>query len=467
MSNTKIIENKILLWYNSKLYMENKKIKKNDEVEVQIERFGSNGEGVATICGKVVFVPYAIVGETVLIKIINDKNSFLIGKLLKVLKPSENRVEPKCPNFYKCGGCDIEHIDYDAQIDFKTELVQNTLKKYAKIDKKPEKTEKSEKIWRYRNKFAFPVREVDGKIVIGMYRKNSHQIIETDDCLLQSENVSKIIKLFKEYMLENNISAYNEETKKGTIKHIVCREHENKFILTIVVTDEKFDNFEPLIKKLKTEFLEFGIFKNVNKLNNNVIFGNLDIYIYGISELKIEEFGIKYFVNNRSFLQVNDYIKSKIYAKILDLLEGEKIVIDAYSGAGLLSSIIAKKAEKVYGVEIVKEATENAEKLKNINNLYNLTNINGDCAKIIPELASSIKDFSVVIDPPRKGVDKKVCEAFLSAEPKKIVYLSCEPSTLARDLSILSEKYKIVYLKPWDMFPETANVETLVCLEKK
>ncbi len=467
MSNTKIIENKILIWYNPKLYMENKQIKKNDEIEVVIDRLGSNGEGVATVDGTVVFVPFALPEEKVLIKIINDKNSFLIGKLIEIKTPSKFRSDAKCPNFSKCGGCDIQHLDYEEQINFKTKLVQNTLKKYAKIDKKSEKTEKSEKIWRYRNKFAFPVTSQNGKICIGMYRKNSHQIIEVEDCLLQSELASKIVKLFKEYMIENNISAYNEEIKTGTVKHIVCREHDGKFILTVVVTDEKFNNFDPLICKLKTQFQDFGLYKNVNKLKNNVIFGNLDIHIYGLKELEIEEFGIKYFVNNRSFLQVNNSIKTKIYNEILKLVEGERTIIDAYSGAGLLSSIIARHAENVYGVEIVKEATENAEKLKKINNLNNLTNINGDCAEILPELAKKLKDFAIVIDPPRKGVDKRVCESFLSAEPKKIVYLSCDPATLARDLAILSEKYKIVYLKPWDMFPQTANVETLVCLEKK
>ena len=467
MSNTKIIENKILIWYNPKLYMENNQIKKNDELEVKIDRLGSNGEGVATVGGKIVFVPFALPNEKVLIKIINDKNSFLIGKLIDVKVPSKFRCEAKCPNFSKCGGCDIQHLIYDEQINFKTELVQNTLKKYAKMDINPEKTEKSDKIWRYRNKFAFPVANQNGKICIGMYRKNSHQIIEVEDCLLQSEFASKIVKLFKEYMLENNISAYDEETKIGTIKHIVCRENDGKFILTVVVTDEKFNNFEPLIHKLKTQFQEFGLYKNVNKLKNNVIFGNLDVHIYGLKELEIEEFGIKYFVNNRSFLQVNNDIKTKIYSKILEFVKDEKTVIDAYSGAGLLSSIIAKHAENVYGVEIVKEATENAEKLKKINNLHNLTNINGDCVEVLPELAKKLKDFAIVIDPPRKGVDKRVCEAFLNAEPKKIVYLSCDPATLSRDLLLLSEKYKVVYLKPWDMFPQTANVETLVCLERK
>ncbi len=443
-------------------------LKKNDEIEVEIERLGANGEGIATVGGKVVFVPFALPGEKTLVHIILDKKSFFVAKVLKIITPSKERVNAPCPYFTKCGGCDIQHLCYDAQLEFKQNLVQNTLEKYAKINKKVQKTEKSKFEFRYRNKFAFPVQEVNGEVVIGMYRKNSHNIIPVDDCLLQSKRTRDIVKIIKDYIAENKLSAYNETTKKGLIKHIVMRESGENFILTIVVTNKKFNNFEPLIQKLKSKYNSFGLYKNVNNLNNNVIFGNLDVYLYGLEELEIEEFGIKYFVNNRSFLQVNDSVKTKAYDRIIELIGSSENVIDAYSGAGLLSSIIAKKAKNVYGIEIVKEATQNAEKLKKINNLHNLTNINGDCAVEIPKLADKLKgDFVVVVDPPRKGLDSKVIEAFLKAEPRKIVYLSCGPATLARDLGLLAEKYDIEEITPLDMFPQTANVETLVSLVLK
>ena len=448
--------------------MESNKLTKNDEIIVKIERIGANGEGVATYNGVVVFVPFALVGEEVLVHIINDKNSFVIGKIVEIKKKSEKRIDSPCPYFSKCGGCDIQHMEYSDQLKFKKQLVSDTLLKYAKITHEINDVVPSSKVFRYRNKFALPVQEEDGKIKIGMFKKNSHKIIEIDDCLLQSEKTKTIIKLFKEYMFENQISAYNEETKNGIVKHIVVREADDDFILTVVVTDEKFNKFTPLVEKLKTKFSSFGLFKNVNKLNNNVIFGNLDKKIYGIYELEKNEFGIKYFVNNRSFLQVNDEIKNLIYQKIIDTLGTQKNVIDAYSGAGLLSSIIAKSGANVYGIEIIKEATENANKLKFLNDLYNLTNKNGDCVKLIPELAKELKGkFSVVVDPPRKGLDKSVVDAFLKAEPKMIVYLSCNPATLARDLSYLIEKYEIDFIQPYDMFPQTANVETLVCLRIK
>ena len=444
------------------------KITKNDEIIVTIDRYGDSGEGIAVYDGIVVFVPFAKIGEKVKVHIIKDKKSFLIGKIVEKISKNENEIIPSCPYFYKCGGCDIQHFLKSEQLAFKKEMVKNSLKKYAKIDVEINDVVPSDKWLRYRNKFAFPVQESNGEIKIGMYKKHSHEIIEIEDCLLQSEKSEIILKLFKEYMLENKLSAYNEETHKGLIKHIVVREYKDSFILTIVVTNEKFNNFEPLIQKLKTQFLHFGLVKNVNKLHNNVIFGKIDVLVYGLENLECEDFGIKYEINNRSFMQVNDYIKKLIYQKIIETVGDQKTIIDAYSGAGLLSSILAKHSERVIGVEIEKEATKNANNLKIKNNLYNLTNKNGDCAVIIPELAKELKDnFAIVVDPPRKGLDDKVIQSFLEAKPEKIVYLSCNPATLARDLEKLKDKYDIEFIQPYDMFPQTANVETLVSLKIK
>ncbi len=447
--------------------MDSSVLKKNDELILKIDRLGANGEGIAEVEGKVVFVPFACAGEEVLAHIILDKKSYFVAKIIEVLKPSKDRVSPPCPYFKKCGGCDVQHLSYENQLKLKTQIVENSLQKYAKIHEKVNPTIKSENILRYRNKFAFPVVETDsGEIKIGMYKKNSHEVIDISDCLLQSETAKTIIKIFKQYMQENKISGYNENKKSGIIKHIVVREVKEEFILTVVVTDEKFKNFEPLITHLNKYFKSYGIVKNVNKLHNNVIFGNLDINIYGLSELKREEFGIKYSINNRSFMQVNDQIKTAIYKNIIDSLEGQENIIDAYSGAGLLSAILAKHAKNVYGIEIVSEATKDAEKLKKDNGLKNLTNINGDCSKVLPELAKKLKqNFSLVIDPPRKGVSEEVIKAILSSKPKQIIYLSCNPATLARDLNLLKNDYSINFIQPWDMFPQTAEVETLASLK--
>ena len=445
-----------------------KKLKKNDEIILTIDRLGDNGEGIAVYDGMVVFVPFALPGEEVLVHIINDKHSFLVGKVVEIKKPSNERIEPLCPHFKKCGGCNVQHMPYEAQLEFKKNMVKNALKKYAKIDDEILDCIPSDKEFRYRNKFAFPVQEENGEVKIGMYQSNSHRIIEVNDCLLQSERAKTIVKLFKEFMTKEKLTAYNEQTKKGLVKHIVVREADGAFILTVVVTDKKFNKFDTLISLLKTEFNDFGIIKNINTLGNNVIFGNTDELVYGLENLKLCDFGVNYEINNRSFLQVNSYIKNVIYQKIIDTVGEQKNIIDAYSGAGLLSSILAKNAGNVIGVEIIQNATENANKLKSVNNLHNLTNINGDCAKEIPRLAKELEgDFAVVVDPPRKGLDKPVVDAMLEAKPKQIVYLSCNPATLARDLSYLKEQYDIEFVQPYDMFPQTANVETLVSLKLK
>ena len=443
-------------------------LKKNDELEVEILRLGANGEGIAEFSGAVIFVRGALTGERVLVHIIKVEKTFYVAKLIKVIVPSEFRISSPCKFFGKCGGCDLQHLAYEKELEFKKDLVAGTLKKYAGITHEVQQVTSGEKCYHYRNKFAFPVREEAGTVKIGMFKTNSHQLVDIDDCLLQSDKAKKIIKIMKQFMQENKVSGYNEEKKTGQIKHIVVREAGDGFILTVVVRDKNKIDFMPLVELLKTQFSSFGVYKNINLLENNVIFGEKDEYIYGLKELEKNEFGIKYFVNNRSFLQVNDEVKNLIYWQILNQFNEDETVIDAYSGAGLLSVIIAKKVKQVFGIEIVKEATQNAENLKKLNNICNLTNKNGDCAKIIPELAKSLKgDFSVVVDPPRKGLDKRVVEAFLIAEPKKIVYLSCNPATLARDLGALVQKYEIEFIKPYDMFPQTANVETLVKLNLK
>lgn len=439
-------------------------LQKNQICTAKIVDYGSNGEGIAKIDGNVVFVPFTIVGEICEFVIILIKKDFAIGKLLNIINPSPSRVNPPCPYYKKCGGCQLQHIEYSEQLNYKRNYVANCLNKYANVGVSVNNVVKSEKQYGYRNKFAFPVQEVDGKMVVGMYKTASHNLVQIDDCLLQ-EDCKYIIDCFLDYANKYNLKAYNLVTKKG-IKHLVCRTFNDGVLLTIVSTN-KLTQIAYLYEILSEKYKLVNIVNNINTKENNVILGDKDYICYGSGQLAVNEFGLTYNINSHSFMQVNNGVKHKLYSAVLDNIYAGDVVVDAYSGAGVLSSIIAKKCKQVYGIEIVKQAVDNANELAKQNNITNLTNICGDCKTELPKLVKELKDFVVVLDPPRKGCDKAVIDALIFALPKKIIYVSCNPATLARDLSYLKEHYNITTIQPYDMFPQTANVETLVVMNIK
>ncbi len=444
-------------------------VQKNQNYTVKIIDYGYNGEGIAKINGFTVFVPFTIVGETVDIVIILVKSDYAIGKVLKIIEGSSKRVTPPCPYYKKCGGCQLQHMEYAEQLVYKQNFVKNCLKKYAELDFTVQKVIASPKEYGYRNKFSFPISEIDGKMAIGMYKISSHTIVPIDNCLLQEE-CKFILDAFLEFANNSELKAYNSESKKG-VKHLVCRTYKGIILLTIVSTN-KIANLQNLYKKLGQKYKIVNIVVNINNKDNNVILGNADYVIAGTGELKVNEFNLDYSINTHSFMQVNNQVKAMLYNKVLDNIESSSVVIDAYSGAGVLSGIMAKKCKQVYAIEIVNEAIDNANDLVKANNICNLTNICGDCGEELPKLiknlkSQNIKNLVVVLDPPRKGCDKKVLNALNEALPKTIIYVSCNPATLARDLNYLKEYYNITTIQPYDMFPQTANVETLVCLSIK
>lgn len=437
---------------------------KNQTYVVDIIDYGSNGEGIAKIDGYTVFVPFALVGEQVEVLIVQSKKDFAFGKVLNVIKPSEHRVNAPCPYFKKCGGCQLQHMSYGEQLKYKTNFVQNCLKKYADLAVEVDSCVPSESEYSYRNKFSFPVQEIDGKVAVGMYRLASHKFVPIENCLLQTE-AKQVIDCFVEYANKFDVKAYNEQIKKG-VKHLVCRFWDNSILLTIV-SAQKMQNLQFLYEKLQKYYKNVNISVNINKKENNVILGDKDYLEFGESHLHIEEYGLKYSINNHSFMQVNNGVKHLLYNSILQNIDVGDVVVDAYSGAGVLSGIMAQKCKQVYGIEIVKPAVDSANKLVEENNIANLTNICGDCAEELPKLVEKLNNFVVVLDPPRKGCDKKVLDALNKTRPQKIIYVSCNPATLARDLNCLKENYRVEKITPFDMFSQTANVETLVVLSKK
>lgn len=442
-------------------------MKKNDSINLDITNYGCNAEGVAKSDGQVVFVPYSLLGENIDATIINDKSKFLICKATNINTKSEFRIDAPCPYFEKCGGCQLQHTTYQNALNIKRQIVQNAIKSIGKIDFEIPQVIASPNQFHYRNKIAMPI---DPKTKsLGMYRLNTHSIIPVGNCLLQKNNINKLISVFNSYLKQTKLSIFDESTKKGVLKSLVAREIADKLLITIVINSSTLDDSDLLLSILQQNFTNFGLSLNINKLCNNVILSNNFVNIYGDCEAEITENNISYTINNQSFLQVNDEIKSQIYQKIFNQIDND-IVIDAYSGAGLLSAMMSKHAKAVYGIEIVKPATELANKLKAENNIVNLTNINGDCSIELSKLVNSFSEkekqnTTIVLDPPRKGCDKNVLSTIIDCKMKKIIYMSCDPSTLARDLNILSKSYKIKSIESFDMFPQTKHVETLAILE--
>lgn len=439
-------------------------MEKNQVVEINIDKLGMNGEGVGRVDNQVVFVPFALPNEKVKTICINNKNKFAIMKVTDVISASSDRIVPPCPYFKKCGGCDLQHLKYEKQLEFKTNLVKETLLKVGKIDTTIEPCEKS-KEYGYRNKASFPIVNENG-YHIGMYRVNSHNLVDIDYCYLQKDSINKVLSVTKQWL--NTLNENETQSHNAKLKHLVIREIDGKILITLVVSDKKVYKLDDYVKLLQNNFDDFGLNLNINKLDNNVILSNEYIHIYGNKDINIETNGVRQSINNASFYQVNDDIKDKIYQFVTNKLKDD-VIIDAFSGAGLLTSYLSKKAKKVYGLEIVRQASQSADLLIKQNNITNVENICGDCSETLPKLVRKINDsVSVVLDPPRKGCDKKVLEALIVSKPNKIVYIACSPISLARDVNILlsSGLYKITCVKPFDMFPETKNVETVMVLEK-
>ncbi len=434
-------------------------LNKNDTLRVTIVDLNDDGQGIAKVDGEVIFVPNALVGEEVDIVIINAKSKFKIGKVQNRLVSSSERVKPECPYFPACGGCTIMHLNYDAQLSLKRKRVVSALARIGDILFDVDPVVPSERL-HYRNKLALPVNE---KGEIGLYRTNTHTIVPIDDCLTTLPYARKLIGVLKTYLAQVLVA---DGTNKH-IKHFVARQVGDSLLVCVVTNGKTLPKKEIFVSLITSAFKKVCISQNINELNSNVIFSNNFKLIYG-EPAKASAFGVNYTLSSASFAQINDQICARIYGDIVDQINTADVVVDAYSGAGLLSSIMAKKARVVYGIEIIKPATEDADKLKKANAITNLFNINGDCAQKLPELVKKITDpFTVVLDPPRKGADPKVLNAICKSAPRKIIYLSCNPSTLARDLKILlAANYRLTSVTPYDMFPCTSHVETLAILEK-
>lgn len=447
-----------------------------EKYEVEIISCGMNGEGIARVDGKVVFVPCVLENEKVLIEITQIKKAFAFAKVIKLLSSSPFRVQPECKICYKCGGCEMLHIDYAHQLEIKRANVKNCIDKELKRDIFVDEVVPSPKKTGYRNKIQLPIARISGEVVAGFFAPESHRIVpfirqgKGGECLLNDKGMQGIIESFLDYIKYMDISTYDENTHKGLVRHLVIRKVDDKYSVCVVINGKSLPSYKSFVEILKGKGYDFSLYISPNEKRTNVIMGDRAETLYGEDKLEGETLGVKYFVSPKSFMQVNDDIRDMIYSRVGNIIKNSDIdnVVDAYSGIGIMSNIFAKYAKKVYAIEIVPEAIEDAKILAKANgNEDKIINICGDCAKELPMLTAKLDKSVVVIDPPRKGCDNEVLRSMLEAQPTKIIYISCNPATLARDLRILSEKYDIESVTPYDMFPNTRHVETLVSLSKK
>ncbi|EES90930.1 23S rRNA (uracil(1939)-C(5))-methyltransferase RlmD [Clostridium botulinum] len=463
-------------------------VEKNKEYIVDISALGFEGEGIAKVDNYAIFIPGALIGEKVKVKVIKVKKNFAYGKLIEVLEKSQHRENPICSIYKRCGGCSIQHFNYNAQLEFKRNRVKDCLERIGKlkvtIDNEQENSNKKSTIlhdtlgmenpYRYRNKVQLPVGEENGEIKIGFYAPRSHDIIDMNICYIQDEVGDKVVSLAKQWMQKYNIKPYNEEKNTGIVRHVMIRRgfNTNEIMIVIVTRTNELPHKKELIELiLKNINGVTSIVQNINTKKTNVVLGLNNITLYGKDYISdyIGEF--KFNISPLSFFQVNPIQTEVLYNKALEYaaLTGNEVVFDAYCGTGTISLFLSKNAKKVYGVEIVEDAIKNAKINAKENNVDNVEFIVGKSEEVIPNLIKQgIKADVVVVDPPRKGCDKALLDAIGNMRPDRIVYVSCDPGTLARDLAILDELgYETKEVQPVDMFPQTGHVENVVLLTKK
>ena len=442
-------------------------VEKNKKYTVQIDAVSSEGSGIAKIEGYTLFIPDTVDGDTAEILVVKTKSSYGYGKLLQIIKPSEKRATPPCPHFSKCGGCQLMSMNYSAQLDFKKTIVTEALKRIGGISANPDIIG-MEKPYSYRNKMIFPI---DKNCNWGFYRERSHDVIPLDNCLLGDEINRDIMNTVCDFMKEYNVPAYDETSHTGLIRRVFIRNSKAEIMVVISSNGEKLQNSNILVDKLINISDKItSIILNINKKRTNLVLGDINITLWGKDKITDTICGINYEISPHSFFQVNPVQTEKLYQKAIEYAEISEndTVMDIYCGIGTISLTAAKKAKKVIGVEIVPQAIEDAKKNAVENGFSNAEFYCAAAEDIVPKLIKDGKTPDVVIlDPPRKGSDEKTLSAIVSANPKRIVYVSCNPATLARDLKFLAESgYTLTHSTAVDMFPHTTHVESVVLMSK-
>lgn len=440
---------------------------KNDIFKTEITGITDDGCGVGKAEGMAVFVPYALPGELVEIIIVKVNKNYAFGKLNTVIKPSPYRTKSECPYFYKCGGCQYQNVDYSEELRIKRQTVSDCIRRIGGIDAPIPEVLGAENTREYRNKGQFPV-SADG---IGIYAPHSHRVIDMDSCIIQNRENSRVMRAVREWMSEYDIPPYSEEHDSGTVRHIYTRTGGGKITVCIVTKTPDIPHPDALIDKLSAYVPNIsGILHNINRDKTNVVLGKNFRTLWGDDFLIDSIESRRFKISPLSFYQVNNAQTEVLYDKVLEFadLHGGETVWDLYCGIGTIGQYLADKAARVIGVEIVPAAIDNAKENARLNKLDNTEYYCGSAEKITPILlGKKLSPDVIILDPPRKGCDASLIETAVKAAPKKIVYVSCKPSTLARDLKLFADKgYETLKIQPVDMFPRTAHVECVVLLTK-
>lgn len=450
--------------------------KKNDLVTVKIEDMGHDGEGIGKAEGYTLFIKDTVIGDVVEAKIMKMKKNYGYARLVRVLEASKDRTEPKCSVARACGGCQLQFLTYEKQLEFKKNKVVGNLERIGGFsDISVEKVMGMENPWRYRNKAQFPVgKDKEGNLITGFYAGRTHSIIPNTNCYLGVEVNEEILNAVLDYMRENHVEPYDEVTGKGLVRHILIRYgfKTKEIMVCIIINGRKIPNAAGLVEKLKDISGMTSITLNVNTKRNNVILGNEILPLWGKDYITDYIGEVKYQISPLSFYQVNPVQTEKLYGTALEYagLTGKEIVWDLYCGIGTISLFLAQKAQKVYGVEIVPAAIEDARKNAELNGIDNAEFFVGKAEEVLPAKYKEDGVYAdvIVVDPPRKGCDGALIETMLSMKPERIVYVSCDSATLARDLKVLCEKeYQVEKVAVCDMFPGSVHVETVCLLGRK
>ncbi|HET7628728.1 MAG TPA: 23S rRNA (uracil(1939)-C(5))-methyltransferase RlmD [Bacillales bacterium] len=442
-------------------------VQKNDIVEVTFSDLTHEGSAVAKVDGYTLFVPQALPGERASVKVLKTKKGYGFGKLLELHETSPERIEPPCPIYKQCGGCQLQHLSYEGQLKQKHRMVKETLARLGGLEDVPvHPVLGMEDPWRYRNKAQVPVGEREGGLIAGFYQRGSHRIIDMNECLIQEPTNDDVVQQVKEIADRYGVRAYDEKTHKGELRHVVVRYGQNSSeVMVIFVTKSTHLPSRKAIVREVTDAIDgvMSIVQNVNPKRTNTIFGEETLVLWG-REVIYDTIGdVKFAISARSFFQVNPKQTKVLYEKALEYarLSGEESVVDAYCGIGTISLFLAKQAGHVYGVEVVPEAVEDARKNAELNAISNVTFEIGKAEDVIPAWhKQGVTTDVVVVDPPRKGCDEALLATIVAMKPKRIVYVSCNPATLARDLKVLEAGgFQAQEVQPVDMFPQTVHVE--------